>query len=105
MAAGVERRWVSRSTCKGELKGKPLEKARRYNMLKEALTRRQFVGGTAAIAGAAALPTLTHVSKAFAENPLISAWPNDLATNPLDATAAARLAIEIYRGKHAGQGG
>jgi hypothetical protein len=35
-------------------------------MLKEGLTRRQFVGGTAALAGAAALPTFATVSTAVA---------------------------------------
>lgn len=74
-------------------------------MLKEGLTRRQFVGGTAAVMGAAAMPTIANVGTAFAENPLVTAWPNDLDTNPLDATAAARLAYEIYWGRHPGQGG
>lgn len=73
-------------------------------MLKEGLTRRQFVGGTAALAGAAALPTIANVSTAVAAEPLKFpfATPDWV---PLDATAAARQAWEIHAGggRHPGQ--
>jgi hypothetical protein len=76
-------------------------------MLKEGLTRRQFVGGTAALAGAAALPTFANVSTAMAAPD----WKFPIAATqtdpwvPLDAQKAARFGLEIYRGRHTGQGG
>lgn len=66
------------------------------------VTRRQFIGGTAAVMGAAALPTVMSVAPAIATPTLAlpiahSPWV------PLDPTASARLAWEIYKGKHTPQ--
>jgi hypothetical protein len=81
-------------------------------MLKEGLTRRQFVGGTAALAGAAAVPTFVNVSTAVAAADFTFpiATPPTTGTNantwiPLDPVKAARNALEIYRGMRVGQGG
>lgn len=76
-------------------------------MLKEGLSRRQFVGGTAALMGAAAMPTIAQVSTAVAAPD----WKFPIASTqtdpwiPLDPQKAARYGLEIYRGRHAGQGG
>jgi hypothetical protein len=77
-------------------------------MLKEGLTRRQFVGGTAALAGAAAVPTFVNVSTAVAAADFtfpIPTPPAGEAWIPLDPVRAARDALEIYRGMRVGQGG
>ena len=66
-------------------------------MLKEGLSRRQFVGGTAALMGAAAMPTFANVSQSLAATSV--KFP--LATpgwTPLDPKAAARLGWEIHAG-------
>jgi len=76
-------------------------------MLKEGLSRRQFIGGTAALAAAAAMPTIAQVSTAVAD----PGWKFPIAAAqtepwvPLDAQKAARYGLEIYRGRHSGQGG
>jgi len=66
------------------------------------ISRRQFLGGAAAVVGAAALPTLVSVAPAVATPTL--ALP--IAATPwvsLDPQEAARLAFEIYKGMHAPQ--
>jgi hypothetical protein len=74
-------------------------------MLKEGLSRRQFVGGTAALMGAAAMPTIASVGTAAAapdwKFPIPAAQTAPWI--PLDATAAARLGWEIHAGLHSGQ--
>lgn len=70
----------------------------RWNMT---LTRRQFLGGTAAIVGAAAIPAMAS-APAVAAPTLAIPIPHDPWT-PLDPKAAARLSWEIYKGKHAPQ--
>ena len=68
------------------------------------ITRRQLVGGAAVAAVASAMPLVTNVSTA-AGTPT-NLFPGTLTPwVPLDAKAAARFAIEIYRGQHAGNGG
>lgn len=81
-------------------------------MLKEGLSRRQFVGGTAALMGAAAMPTIANVSMAAAAADFAFPiqTPPTSGTNAntwvaLDPLAAAREALEIYRGMRAGQAG
>lgn len=66
------------------------------------MSRRQFLGGAAAVVGAAALPVLMNAAPAVATPTLalpIAASP----WVPLDPKAAGRLAWEIYKGKHAPQ--
>lgn len=66
------------------------------------ISRRQFIGGAAAVVGAAALPSVMNVAPAAATPTLgipIPATP----WIPLDPKAAARLGWEIYKGKHAPQ--
>jgi len=62
------------------------------------LSRRQFIGGAAAVAGAAALPSLMSAAPALAADALplatITTWI------PLDPKAAARLGWEIYKGQY-----
>lgn len=76
-------------------------------MLKEGLSRRQFIGGTAVCAAAAAMPTLMNAAPAMAD----PGWKFPIATTqtdpwiPLDPQKLARHGLEIYRGRHAGQGG
>jgi len=73
-------------------------------MSKNGLSRRQFLGGAAVVAAASAMPLITSASTAVATP--TNVFPAPLTTwVPLDATAAARFALEIYRGKHAGNGG
>jgi hypothetical protein len=68
-------------------------------MLKEGISRRQFIGGAAAVAAASAMPVLTSAAPAVATPALYFPGPSaDWA--PLDPTAAARGAYEIYRGKY-----
>jgi hypothetical protein len=64
------------------------------------LSRRQFLGGTAAIVGAAVLPAVTNTAQAVATP--AGTFPDASITPwvPLDAQAAARLGYEIYRGKY-----
>ncbi len=73
-------------------------------MSETGLSRRQFVGGAAAIAAATAVPVVTNVATAAATPALMApfATPDWV---PLDAKAAARQGLEIYRGKHTGQSG
>ena len=66
------------------------------------MSRRQFLGGAAAVVGAAALPVLMSAAPAAAAPTLAIPIP---ATPwvPLSSQAAARLGWEIYKGKHAPQ--
>lgn len=73
-------------------------------MSKKGLSRRQFVGATAAMVGASAVPAVMSAAPAVATPAITYPIPTPSWT-PLDAKAAARLAIEIYRGKHANQSG
>jgi hypothetical protein len=62
------------------------------------LSRRQFLGGAAVVAGAAALPAVMSVAPAVATP--ANTFPG--AVTPwvaLDAKAAARRGFEIYKGK------
>jgi hypothetical protein len=70
--------------------------------MSEGISRRQFVGGAAAVAAASALPVVTSAAPAIAADTI--KFP--LATPdwvPLDAQAAARLGWEIHAGYHPGQ--
>lgn len=69
-------------------------------MLKEGLSRRQFVGGTAALMGAAAMPTLANVAPGLAATSLKFPMALPSPWVPLDAKAAARLGWEIHAGLH-----
>lgn len=73
-------------------------------MLHESLTRRQFIGGTAAVAGAAAMPTLASLVPAVAApDPALPLFPRDAATpgwTPLDEKRARRYCVEMYRDRH-----
>lgn len=72
-------------------------------MSKTGISRRQFVAGAAVTAAATAMPLATNVTTAAAA-PIT--FPQSVpGWTPLDATAAAREALEIYRGKRAGQSG
>jgi len=63
------------------------------------LSRRQFLGGAAAVVGAAVLPAVTNATLAFATPS--TGFPGTMAPwVPLDATAAARLGYDIYKGKY-----
>ena len=63
------------------------------------MTRRQFLGGTAAVVGAAVLPAITNMAPAVATP--ATGFPGTLTPwVPLDPTAAARQGFEIYKGKH-----
>ena len=73
-------------------------------MLKEGISRRQFIGGAAAVAAASAMPVLTAASTAAATPALYFPGPSTSWT-PLDVKAAARVALEIYRGKYTVQAG
>jgi len=73
-------------------------------MSETGLSRRQFIGGAAAVAAATAVPVVSNVATAAAA-PITFPQSVDPWT-PLDAKAAARLGLEIYRGKGgAGQAG
>ena len=84
------------------------------------LSRRQFLGGTAAVAAASVLPAGSAAAPAMAtpagklpDRTIFGTW-NDatnvwttaptVAWKPLDAKAAARHGYEIYRGMHSGVG-
>lgn len=71
------------------------------------ITRRQFVGTTAAVAAASALPMAANVTTAAATptNTFPVAAAAVTPWIPLNPLAAARYALEIYRGKYAPQGG
>jgi hypothetical protein len=75
--------------------------------MSEGISRRQFVGGAAAIAAASALPVVTNAAPAMAAADFTFPIPlSGLGTwIPLDPVKAAREALEIYRGMRAGQGG
>lgn len=67
------------------------------------LSRRQFLGGAAAVVGAAVLPAIMNVTPAMA-TPTTGFSPTGIPAvtsswTPLDATAAARLGYDIYKGK------
>lgn len=66
------------------------------------LSRRQFIGGAAAVVGAAALPTVMSAAPAAATPSLAIPIPHSPWV-PLVPQTAARLAWEIYKGKHAPQ--
>ena len=72
------------------------------------LSRRQFLGGTAAVAAASVLPAVSAAAPAMAVP--TGTFPNStaaikagLAATPLDPEALARQGYEIYKGFHAGQ--
>lgn len=67
------------------------------------ISRRQFLGGAAAVVGAAALPTLMSAAPAVATPTLAIPIPTPGTWIPLDPKAAGRLAYEIYKGQHAPQ--
>lgn len=67
----------------------------------DTISRRQFLGGAAAIAGAAALPSLVAATPALATPTITFPLAIDPWT-PLDPKALARYAYELYKGKHAG---
>jgi len=66
------------------------------------LSRRQFLGGTAAVVGAAMLPVIANTTPAVATpaGKLSDAAAALTPWVPLNAQAAARLGYEIYRGMH-----
>lgn len=72
------------------------------------ISRRQFVGGAAAVAAAAALPVV-NAAPAMADSGVINVAGLASAVTPwipLDPKAAARQAWQIYWGKGTpGQGG
>ncbi|HSK47483.1 MAG TPA: twin-arginine translocation signal domain-containing protein [Coriobacteriia bacterium] len=76
-------------------------------MSEKGITRRQFVGTSAAVAAASALPLAANVTTAAATP--VKTFPVAAADItpwvPLNALAAARYSLEIYRGKYAPQGG
>lgn len=67
------------------------------------ITRRQFVGGAAAVVGASALPAAINAAPAVAAPTLSIPIQTGTTWIPLDPTAAGRLGWEIYKGKHAPQ--
>ncbi|MGB4593596.1 MAG: twin-arginine translocation signal domain-containing protein [Coriobacteriia bacterium] len=68
------------------------------------ISRREFLGGTAAVVGAAVLPAITNMAPAAATP--ATGFPGTMTPwVPLDAKAAARQGYEIYRGKHQFQSG
>ncbi len=69
------------------------------------LSRRQFLGGAAAIVGAAVLPAITNVTPAMAMQGQTQTLPGTITNWILDPLAAARQAYEIYKGKWAFQSG
>ncbi|MCE5204136.1 MAG: twin-arginine translocation signal domain-containing protein [Coriobacteriales bacterium] len=68
------------------------------------LSRRQFLGGAAAVVAGAALPALTTAAPAAATPDGTFPGPSG-AWVPLDPKAAARRGFEIYKGKWAAQAG
>lgn len=76
-------------------------------MLKEGMSRRQFIGGTAAAAAVAAVPAVVKPAAASAtpETKVPLPVANGVAWEDLDPVLAARTALEIYRGKYTAGGG
>jgi hypothetical protein len=74
------------------------------NMPSKNLTRRQFVGSAAVVAGAVAVPTLVSLAPAVAApDPTLPVFPRDAATpswTPLDEKRARRYCVEMYRDRH-----
>jgi hypothetical protein len=69
--------------------------------VKTGISRRQFLGGTAAVAAAATLPAIVNVTEAAAAG---QTFPLAIPTwTPLDPKALARQGYEIYKGKWTGQ--
>ncbi|MDY0340438.1 MAG: twin-arginine translocation signal domain-containing protein [Coriobacteriia bacterium] len=73
------------------------------------LSRRQFLGGTAAVAAASVLPAVTSAAPAMATSDLVwtsgpDAIKATIAATPLDPKAIARKGFEIYRGMHSALG-
>lgn len=66
------------------------------------VSRRQFLGGTAAVVGAAMLPMVANTTAAVATpaGKLSDAAAALTPWIPLNAQAAARHGLEIYRGMH-----
>ncbi len=64
------------------------------------VSRRQFLGGTAAVVGAAMLPMVANTTVAMATpaGTFTAAAAALTPWIPLDAAAAARSGYEIYRG-------
>lgn len=64
------------------------------------LSRRQFLGGTAAVAAASVLPAVTSVAPAVATP--VTTFPDTSIQGanwiPLDPAALARRGYEIYKG-------
>ncbi|MGB4440793.1 MAG: twin-arginine translocation signal domain-containing protein [Coriobacteriia bacterium] len=73
------------------------------------LSRRQFLGGTAAVAAAAVIPAVAGVAPAVATpaGTLSAAAAALTPWVPIDGVAAAKQGYEIYKGVHGalGQGG
>ena len=78
-------------------------------MSKSGMSRRQFLGGAAVVAAASTVPVFSNLAPAMAAQPAAAMFPVVPATafadwstkfpTGLDATAAARNAWEIYRGR------
>jgi len=70
------------------------------------LSRRQFLGGTAAVAAASVLPAVTSAAPAVATPTVTFPDTSIQGANwiPLDPAAMARKGFEIYRGMHTGLG-
>jgi len=71
------------------------------------LSRRQFLGGTAAVAAASVLPAVSSVAPAMATP--AGTFPDasikaGLAAAPLDPAAIARHGYEIYKGMYSALG-
>lgn len=66
------------------------------------ITRRQFVGGAAVAAGAAALPAVMSAAPAIA-TPALALPIAHSPWIPLDPKKAARVGWEVYKGVHAPQ--
>lgn len=67
------------------------------------LSRRQFLGGAAALVGATVLPAITNVTPAMATPVLAIPIATPGTWIPLDPVQAGRTAYEIYKGKRAPQ--
>lgn len=67
----------------------------------ESISRRQFVGGAAAVVGVAALPSIMDATPAAATPSITFPLSIDPWT-PLDPKALARMAFELYKGKYTG---
>ena len=76
-------------------------------MTKKGLSRREFLGGAAVVAGVAALPMITSVTTAAASPaPTVVNFPITLSPwVPLDPKACARRAWETYKGMYNGFAG